>query len=334
MDSERPKKDYRNSVPLILKFIGDSHPGATKKQLMKIIGLDSENPSDERQLRRLIERLQALGYPVVHDIDSDLYFLDSKRMFKFEATSADLTLLKTAIREAPTRSTQTALVLENALGKLHATGSSYSHSPSLSADIPSEDLLLQIVSSIERKKRARFAYSGAKSGARRWRIFDPYLVFSRSRVFYVCGRARPDAEESVENTFDALDSSTEEWEWRTYRISRIEAKTYDEVGERDESYSVRDAYTKVSSFFEVSDVLLGVRPGKAQGLRALTKKIDELHPALPTGWDCYHIDRIDKRFLFERLMTYGNDVRLLAPENLRTEWGNTLRHLATLGVER
>lgn len=326
MSGRRPKKDYMQQLSLVLKSITDSHLGVTKKQLMQLIGLDIENASDDKQLHRVIERLQGLGYPVIYNADSERYTLDRKRIFNIEATSADLTLLKTAIRQAPRRSTQTALVLESALGKLHATGSSQQHSPSLAADIPDEDLLLLVVSSIEKKKRVRFAYRGAQSDEPAWRFFDPYLVFSRDHVFYVCGRACPDMGEG-----DSL-SGDGDWQWRTYRISRIDASSYQEIGARSERYSPQDAHEKVSTFFEAHDVVLAVRPDKAQALRSIAEKTGEPHPLCPTGWDCYRIERIDRRFLFERLMTYGLDVRLLAPADLREEWSRRLHHLATVGV--
>ena len=139
MDGERPKKDYMSQLSLALKAITDSHFGVTRKQLMQLIGLDSNNASDDKQLHRLIERFQGLGYPVIYEPDFSRYYLDKKRIFEIETSSADLTLLKTAIRQAPRRSTQTALVLENALAKLHATGTSQPHSPNLAADIPAED---------------------------------------------------------------------------------------------------------------------------------------------------------------------------------------------------
>lgn len=327
MDGERPKKDYMSQLSLALKAITDSHLGVTRKQLMQLIGLDSNNASDDKQLHRTIERLQGLGYPVTYNPDSERYVLDKKRIFNIEATSADLTLLKTAIRQAPRRSTQTALVLESALGKLHAMGSSQQHSPNLAANIPDEDLLLLIISSIEKKRRARFAYRGAQSGNPAWRLFDPYLVFSRDHVFYVCGRACLDTGD------DSL-TDDEDWQWRTYRISRIDASTYQEIDARSEWYSPQDAYKKVSTFFEAHDVLFAVRPDKAQPLRSIAEKTDEPHLLCPAGWDCYRIERIDRRFLFERLMTYGLDVQLLAPASLREEWSKRLHHLATMGVSR
>lgn len=327
MDSERPAKDYMSQLSLALKSITDSRRGVAKRQLMQLIGLDANNASDDKQLHRLIERLQGLGYPVTYNSDLSRYALDQKRIFDIEASSTDLTLLKTAIRQAPRRSTQTALVVESALAKLHATGTSHPHSPSLAADIPAEDLLLQIVSSIEKKKRVRFIYRGAQSNEGTWRLFDPYLVFSRARVFYVCGRA-------CLNNGENATVPDEEWTWRTYRISRIDASTYEEVDDRSARFSPEDAHEKVSSFFEVRDVLLGIQPDKARSLRAIAEEIDEPHPLCPAGWDCYRIARIDRRFLFERLMTYGIDVRLLAPENLREEWTKRLRHLASMGVRR
>ncbi|MBR6459663.1 MAG: WYL domain-containing protein [Actinomycetaceae bacterium] len=329
MSGRRPKKDYMQQLSLALKSITDSHRGVTKKQLMQLIGLDIANASDDKQLHRLIERLQGLGYPVTYDPNSERYALDKKRIFDIEASSTDLTLLKTAIRQAPRRSTQTALVLESALAKLHATGSSERHDPNVAADIPDEDLLLLVVSSIEKKKRVRFAYRGAQSGEPAWRIFDPYLVFSRDRVFYVCGRACPDTEIEEGDV-----CPPEEWQWRTYRISRIDSSTYEEIGSRSERFSPQDAHEKVSTFFEAHDVTLAVRPGKAQALRSIAEQAGEPHSLCPPGWDCYRIARIDRRFLFERLMTYGLDVQLLAPAGLREEWAGRLRHLATVGVSR
>ena len=98
MSGGGPKKDYMQQLSLALKSITDSHLGVTKKQLMQLIGLDIANASDEKQLHRIIERLQGLGYPVTYNPDSGRYALDKKRIFNIEASSADLTLLKTAIR--------------------------------------------------------------------------------------------------------------------------------------------------------------------------------------------------------------------------------------------
>ena len=397
MNRARPKNDLMRQLSLALKSITDSRLGVSKDKLMRLIGLDCENASDDKQFYRLIERLQGLGYPVTHNPDSGRYYLDTRRIFEFTATDVDLTLLKTAIRQAQPRSTHTALVLENALAKLHATATSQRHAPNVAADIPDEDLLVQIVSSIERKKRTRFAYTSTNSSAPQWRIFDPYLVFSRSRVFYVCGRASVDTHDDTpqlspvdfdaddyghdawesawgepENfspdfdyglvvdswddwggdlaigagapahiaasiSSDASDAANVElpaatWQWRTYRISRIDGNTYKEIGGRSSAFTPEDAREKVSAFFEAHDVILAIRPEKAHTLRSIAKPLPD-YPQCPTGWDCYRIAHIDRLFLFERLMTYGADVRLLAPSQLRDDWFQRIEHLANMGVK-
>ena len=53
--------------------------------------------------------------------------------------------------------------------------------------------------------------------------------------------------------------------------------------------------------------------------------------AAPAGWDVVEIGPVNRQRIFEALLAYGKDVRLLGDASLLAEWRARLEHLAGLG---
>ncbi len=202
----------------------------------------------------------------------------------------------------------------------------FGNRPSMTRTEPASRMLFRIIDAIQDRERIRFGYRSAGSRESTPRTLDPQLVFRYLGNDYVSG-------------FAARAGTAEEaFEWRTFRLSRI-TTPYDEV-ERVAASGLlsSDRLAAVLSeasqdrtvFYRIAEVDVAVRAGTCMPIRKLGTPVRAGEGTME-GWDRFLLRNVDRQLLWEKLVYFGRDMRLLGPEDVLADYRKRLAHLSGLG---
>lgn len=290
-----------------------SQRGLTRAQARRRIpayGAYSSHDSFQRVFERDISALRAAGYPIAVD-EEGVYRYDRSAPIIAPLSALDVGLVRSFLAGLG-KGGGLVGAAHSGMSKILATSEADRAAPRyLRASVPSGEDVVPIARALQYRRRISFAYEGRGPEPSRYQL-EPHSLAQHFDAFYVTGAAR--AEESAA------------WVTKTFRISRIISGSLSVDGPATEPASAdpADAFTPVRA-------VLAVRPGAAAPLLAQGRKAS--WSAQKDGWDVIEIGPVNRQRIFDILLSYGKDVRLLADESLLREWRERLRHLVDLGAE-
>ena len=338
-----------------------THRGLTRAQARQRIPSYAAYASREtfqRVFERDVAALRAAGYPIAVD-EGDVYRYDRTAPIIAPMSALDVGLVRSLLVGLG-KGGGLVGAAHSGMAKILATSEADGSAPKyLRASIPSGDDVVQIARALQYRRRISFAYEGRGAEPARYQL-EPRSLAQHFDAFYVTGQARRVAGK-------ARPEVSPTWSKRTFRISRIVPGSLSVGGPASQPPSAdeQDAFAPVRAVLAVrpgaaAPLLAQGRPicpparkanyapagqtspldgGKAPAARdtdglpgtisATARKDGEI--AAPAGWDVVEIGPVNRERVFEALLAYGKDVRLLGDAALLAEWRARLEHLAGLG---
>ncbi len=338
-----------------------THRGLTRAQARQRIPSYAAYASREtfqRVFERDVAALRAAGYPIAVD-EGDVYRYDRTAPIIAPMSALDVGLVRSLLVGLG-KGGGLVGAAHSGMAKILATSEADGSAPKyLRASIPSGDDVVQIARALQYRRRISFAYEGRGAEPARYQL-EPRSLAQHFDAFYVTGQARRVAGK-------ARPEGSPTWSKRTFRISRIVPGSLSVGGPASQPPSAdeQDAFAPVRAVLAVrpgaaAPLLAQGRPicppakkansapagqtspldgGKAPAARdmdglpgtisATARKGGEI--AAPAGWDVVEIGPVNRQRVFEALLAYGKDVRLLGDAALLAEWRARLEHLAGLG---
>ncbi|MDP9800020.1 proteasome accessory factor B [Arcanobacterium wilhelmae] len=283
----------------LLTYLRQTHP--TMKELMRLPFY--AHSAGEKTLKRMIMRdlseLRQSGYRI--DVTSDFrYVLDQSPMITVSGFGCELGMLRSFLDvhrgELPETFAQSAI--HKLLADADATVEGI-----YQARVPSGNQVVAIADAITRQRRVAFTYR-SRHGDRRY-VLEPWQISVHFDAFYVRGEQVSLAGRRASGV-------------RIFKLDRI----VDEVeilGTRIESTPVPS-----ESVFSPIDAVVDVRAGTCRPLYARAN--GRFEPSQVHGWDRLTLETIARDELFELLMFYGIDARIVAPLEAREDFLARLTH--------
>ncbi len=291
--------------------------GITRAQLRKKLYYydDLTDSSFNRAFDRDLEALRQSGYPIVVGEDGH-YRYDRSAPLIAPVNSIDVGLLRTAVAGIG-RTGLHATVAHNGLQKLLASADAdTSPTQFFRASIPEGDGSTLIARALQYGREVTFDYVGTSSSTpHRYRL-APAELLVHFNSFYVRGLSqREDGP----------------WQRRSFKVARmVEGSLTVERAQQAPTNEAPAASDPTRDPFVVSDIQIAIRPGAALPFAARGTLRGEIHDVFGEQWPIYQFDTANRQRLFDALLTYGLDVRVVGGNDLRSEWAERLGYLAML----
>lgn len=337
--SDALKNSTRRQLALMILF--GERTKLTAEQAAKAIpyyelqGL--KNPVDSAA--KDLKELRAMGCPIVHVGEEWVY--DDTQFIPVDMEGSDPNLLRAVIfagigrgadQQGSPAGHRGLLHVMSALNKLNSNVTTVFNAriEQMRAPLPEDAALFAVVEAIEAHKQIVFDYESTSSPEPSRRILAPMALFANQGNQYVSGISWKAEETHGQGA------------WRNFRISRMsniavcdQPDDERQLTEEEMAEATAIAQERTYDFFIAHRAYFALRPGTCEPIRALGDPIEleELGSdaaRVPDGWDCVRLNHIDRLFLLNKLATYGSDLRLIGPDDVRKDYIERLTHLGAI----
>lgn len=258
-------------------------------------------PTLKRLIARDIADLRKAGYEVSVQGSEYRYVLNTTGAIDITGAGVELGVLRDYLdHRALSIPGETA---QSGLHKLLAEGRNGVSSGVYTASVPTGDEAPRIAHAISRGKRIAFTYDSTR-GQRRY-VLEPWQISVNFGAFYVRGELVQIGSKSVSDV-------------RIFKVDRIEGEVLvTENAITSQPVAVEDAFSLI-------DAVVDVKAGTCMPLYA--RATEAVDPSPHQGWDRLDLRQISRDELFELLIFYGVDIRLVGPDAIRDDFVARLRH--------
>ncbi|MDY5128847.1 WYL domain-containing protein [Actinotignum urinale] len=318
----------------LLSFIRRGN-GVTLADMYSQIPAYRDNNLSESTLERDIFALRQAGYPI-RTTGKYTYVYDETAPLWAHVNRADASVLRSALSLVHKKDALHDAVVQGGKKLLSFVGEGTDAPLPLYTAYRSPEgskYASIIARALQAGKRVQYAYRGSASVPSVY-CLEPWHISSFLDSFYVTGMAV-----KVGASVPGSQQPSQAWELRTFKLSRMADLV---VLEEDTCFPRRDVTLPI---FQTEYADIAIAPGTCAPLRtrgvALSTTDENAATAVPlgtrgvsthnvdvtTGWPVYRFSAVTLAHLWQNLMLYGDDVRLVAPNELREQWHSRLASL-------